>query len=78
MKQKVLQKDKDEIGPDTPNPDWDMDIDNKKEKIAQELEGENLDLVIENDDWAASLASSLSLYKKNKVFDSANDRKNEY
>ncbi len=59
-------------GPDTPNPDSDIEMDNEKEKSAQKPEEKNLDLVMENDDWAASPASSLSPYEENESFDSAN------
>ena len=48
-----------------------MEIHNGKEKSAQEPE-ENLDLMIERDDWAASPASSLSPYEKDESLDSAN------
>ena len=67
-----MSEDGDEVGADTPNPDSDMGMDNDKEKSAQEPEEENLDLVMENDDWTASPASSLSLYEENKSLDSAN------
>ncbi len=71
-KEKVVSADGDEIGVDTRNPDSDMEMDNEKEKLAQEPKEENLDLVMENDDWAASPGSSLSPYEDNKGPDSAN------
>lgn len=71
-KEKIVSKDGNEAGRDSPNLDSDIRINNKKEKSAQEPEKENLDLVMENDDWAASAASSFSLYEKNEGLDSAN------
>lgn len=55
-----------------------MDDVSEKENVADGKltdipDEENLDLVMENDDWAASPASSaLSLYDKNEGPDSAN------
>lgn len=45
------------------NPSSDIGMDNEIEKAALELENENLDLVIEIDDWLASPDLSLSHYK---------------
>ena len=70
VEQRVISEDRDEFEADTPNSNSDMGMDNEREKAAQELEEENLDLVMENDDWAASPASSLSLYEENKGLDS--------
>lgn len=47
-------------------------MNNEKEKTTQELKEENLNLVIKNNDWATSPTTSLSLYKENEDFDSAN------
>ncbi len=46
---------------------------NEKKKVAQESKEENLELVMEIDDWAASPMSSLFLYEKNEGLDSANE-----
>ena len=70
VEQRVISEDRDEFEADTLNSNSDMGMDNEREKAAQELEEENLDLVMENDDWAASPASSLSLYEENKGLDS--------
>ena len=58
--------------PDTPNPSLDVRMDLEKEKSAQQPEDENLDLVMESNDWAASPASSLSPYEENEGPDSTN------
>lgn len=47
-------------------------MDNGKEKSAQESEEENLDLAMENNDWAASPGSSLFPYEDNEGSDSEN------
>ena len=60
-----------ETSPGLANSDLDMEIDNEKEKSAQKPE-ENLDLMIERDNWAASHTSSLSPYEENKSLDFAN------
>lgn len=59
-------------GPGTHNLDSDMELDNEKENSAQEPEEENLDLVMENDDWATSPNSSLSPDEEKENPDSAN------
>lgn len=71
-KEKVVSADGDEVGIDTRNPDSDMGMDNGKEKSPQELEEENLDLAMENNDWAASPGSSLFPYEDNEGSDSEN------
>ena len=71
-KEKVVSENGDVIGADTPISNSDMGIDNEKEKSAQEQEEENLDLVMETDDWAASPASPLSLDEEAESQDSAN------
>ena len=71
-RKKLLARTEMEVGVDTRNPDSDMGMNNEKEKSAQEPEGENLDLVMENDDWAASPGSSLSPYEDNEGSDSTN------
>lgn len=44
----------------------------KKEKADQKPEEKNLDLVMKNDNWTASLTSTLFFNKENKSFNSAN------
>lgn len=56
---------------DSLDPDVDIRMDNEERKSAQNPE-ENLDLLIEIDDWAANLALSLSLYEGDKSPDSRN------
>ncbi len=46
-------------------------MDNEEGKSVQDPE-ENLDLLMETDDWAASPAPSLSLYEDDKSPDSGN------
>ena len=53
------------------NSDSDMVMDNEKENSAQELE-ENLDLAMENDNWAGSPASFFSPDEENEGLDSVN------
>ena len=47
-------------------------MDNEVKESAQEPEEENLNLVIETNDWDAIPALSLSMYKDDKSPDSAN------
>lgn len=48
-----------------------MEVNNEKKKSAQKPD-KNLELMIENDHWAASPASPLSSYEENKGTNSAN------
>ena len=50
---------------DTSSPDMDIEIDNGKEVSTLASKKGNLDLVMRNDNWAASPVSALSLYKEN-------------
>lgn len=50
----------------------DTEMENKQDQSTQEPEEENLDLVLGNDYWAASFASSASPYENNKSLDCAN------
>lgn len=58
---------------DPANSYLDVEMNNaEKEKSVQDPREENLDSVMENDDWAASPTSSFSLYEENECPDSAN------
>ncbi len=76
-KAKDVSEDGDKVGADTPNPDLDMRINNGKEKSAQEQEEENLDLVMENDDWAASPTSSMPKFSFD-ISDESRDHTPDY
>lgn len=49
-----------------------MRIKNTKERLAQEFEDQNLDLIIKNDNKAASPSPLLLPYKDNKSIDFTN------
>ena len=58
--------------PDLADTDSDTEMDNERDQLTQELEKENLDLVMESDNWAARPVSSLSPFEDNESPDSAN------